>query len=253
MLNSDVYHVTCLIRQFLSLLCPHNKSRYSLLLFSTIDQAWRCSIPKLKSDEAYAGANTSDLAKILEKLTILPETVDRNSRRQKASDVRLASLSTVMNDNNATIADVNKHSQGMINSSRHRNVPTRSIAEADADDWTGDSFRSLTEESDENFDVSTQYLAIKDSVNKSILPDHLVLGESGPPAKGEARCSLTIVRKASTFVATIFKLLKTFARKPIEEQLEIIYTVALVLQKYLQSEHSAAIVEGTGVPKETTT
>ena len=100
--------------------------------------------------------------------------------------------------------------------------------------------------------IQASYIAIKDSVNKVVLPAGLTLGDTGAPAKGEARRVLTFVRKCGGYMSTILKLIKNVTDKESmdEKDLESIYTVAVANFKLLQSEQAVCVVESTGVNKD---
>ena len=62
-------------------------------------------------------------------------------------------------------------------------------------------------------EVQSEFQALKDSVNRIILPGSLTLGEASLPLKGEARGKINFIKKNANFVVTALKLLKTFGDK----------------------------------------
>jgi organic radical activating enzyme len=108
-----------------------------------------------------ATGGSPDLSMILDKLNHLQLAVEKNGRRQKATDLRLASLTTIVNDNKAAIAELSRKSEG---TKSKKSRPLLASADSNSDDECTDDYRSLVEASDESNDVSSQYIAIKDCI-----------------------------------------------------------------------------------------
>ena len=92
-------------------------------------------------------------------------------------------------------------------------------------------------------EVQEQFNAVKQTVEKVILPTHLKLHESRSGIKKEDQSTLNVISKCGRYVETILKLLsQATEEEPVD--IEPIYTCLYANIKYLQEEYSALLVKG---------
>ena len=92
-------------------------------------------------------------------------------------------------------------------------------------------------------EVQEQFNAVKQTVDKVILPNQLKLHNSRTGIRKEDQSTLNVISKCGRYVGTVLKLLSQATEdNPVD--IEPIYTCLFANVKYLQEEYSAFLVKG---------
>ena len=105
-----------------------------------------------------------------------------------------------------------------------------------------------------NYDVQAEFISVKESLTKVVLPPEFVFPESSLPVKGDlAKAKVSLIRKSGSYVNTALKFLGNLdEHQPVSvSDLGALYTVLAAHNKFLQSELTAAVGEGFGIGKDT--
>lgn len=101
----------------------------------------------------------------------------------------------------------------------------------------------LTAESPELDEIQEKFNAIKNSLDKVILPSSFRLHDSRTGIKREDQQTLNVISKCGRYVETLFKLLsQSKENQPLD--IEPILTTLTANIRYLQDEYSALLVKG---------
>jgi hypothetical protein len=177
------------------------------------------------------------MAEVMEKLTVVQTEMGVLSDRQRESD--------------ASNHDMAQQIEELTEKDRVFKKESRRKAENTSESTKESHYSSLV--SSESEELFGQYTAIKDSVQKIVLPGTMTVADSGVTAKGEAKRVISTLKMSANFVTTSLKVIKTIVDKNEVDMddLDVLFTIQQAHLRRIQSEHTAAIVEGTGVPKET--
>ena len=152
-------------------------------------------------------------------------------------------------------ASVSKMAKAGFRAGVPTSTKTSSSAEHNKDDFAGSPSDDLKEHDGdlESSELHGAYVQIRDSVQKVQLPPRLSLGDTGPSVRGEARKMVTFIRKCAGFTTTMLKVFKSVSDKIETEEADwdSLFTCVTALHRTFQSEQTASIFEGSGVPTDT--
>jgi hypothetical protein len=99
-----------------------------------------------------------------------------------------------------------------------------------------------------------EFLALKDALQKYRLAEHLMTGDTGVLRGDGPRAKAAVLRKSASYVTTAFRFMRAIERPsgPNNDDMHTMYLLLLSHIRMIQYELGVCMVEGSGIPKETT-